>query len=162
MGMHFAPQPLVGLDKCGWLQIVSKSRPKINSFPSLSPRLFSLIILLALNLTTSHCNLIALPFAYSIFYTPLKVNASNLIVVSTLRRLLPRSVLKYSFGCLRLLGEAPGKNQSGHQALLCWTKGHHNPFLIGNQPSINPQSVVGSQPKGNQPKKRQSAGLSVI
>jgi hypothetical protein len=69
-----------------------------NSFPSLSPRLVSLIILLALNLTTSHCNLIALSFANSIFYTPLKVNASNLIVVSTLRRLLPRSVLKYSFG----------------------------------------------------------------
>jgi hypothetical protein len=69
-----------------------------NSFPFLSPRLVSLIILLALNLTTSHCNLIALPFAYSIFYTPLKVNASNLIVISTLQRLLPQSVLKYSFG----------------------------------------------------------------
>ncbi len=40
-----------------------------NSFPSLSPCLVSLIILLALNLTTSQCNLIALPFAYSIFYT---------------------------------------------------------------------------------------------
>ena len=56
----------------------------------------------------------------------------------------------------------PGEILSGHQALLCQTKGiegiNPHPIHSGNQPNIiNPQSVVGYEPLGNQPKnKRQS------
>ena len=56
----------------------------------------------------------------------------------------------------------PGEILSGHQALLCQTKGiegiNPHPFHSGNQPNIiSPQSVVGYEPLGNQPKnKRQS------
>ena len=40
-----------------------------NSFPSLSPCLVSSLFFWLLDLMTSHCNSIALPFAYSFFYT---------------------------------------------------------------------------------------------
>jgi hypothetical protein len=49
-------------------------------------------------------------------------------------------------------------NQRGHQALLCQTKGiagiNPHPSLPSKQPFINPQSVVGNQPQGNQPEIR--------
>jgi hypothetical protein len=90
-------------------------------------------------------------FLLNFLHPFLKVNASYLIGVPLIR-------FKNLFGSLCCLGAALGRDQSGHRAFLCQTKGiagiNPHTSLPGNQPFINPQSVVGNQLQGNQPETR--------
>jgi len=76
--------------------------------------LSSLIVLLALGPHDEPLQFDCIAIRLLNFLTPFEGKCILFfIVVSTLRRLLPRSVLGNLFGCLCTTGEALGRNQSG-------------------------------------------------